>query len=232
MSLAGVSWQDAYGTSTIDNQGALVVGAGVGTATITGSGNFPFLTSPGGIEVLSGTLDLACDGTATGTLPASFTVAAGCTLEFGGDFTLGAGAGIGGPGIVEVPSRSDLWFTSGAFSNFVGTMTIDGGTVEYDDSALAGTLNVSGGDLTGPGTLTVTGPTVWTGGTMDGVGNTIAQGTLHIGLAGDTNDQETLDGRTLTNAGAATWAGGGSFSQRTAAHSSTRPARASPSRTI
>ncbi len=81
------------------------MGAGVSTSTITGGGNFPFLTSPGGIEVLSGTLDLACDGTATGTLPASFTVAAGCTLQFDGDFTLGAGAGIGGPGIVEVPQR-------------------------------------------------------------------------------------------------------------------------------
>jgi len=92
-------------------------------------------------------------------------------------------------------------------------MTIDGGTVEYDDSAETGTLNLSSGDLTGPGTLTVSTLTVWTGGTMDGVGNTIAQGTLDIGLASDTNDQETLDGRTLTNAGAANWAGGGSISQ-------------------
>ncbi|MGO9922926.1 MAG: beta strand repeat-containing protein, partial [Isosphaeraceae bacterium] len=209
---AGVNWH-SDGTASIDNQGALVVGAGISTATISAGGNFPFLTNPGGIEVLSGTLDLACDGTATGTLPASFTVAAGCTLQFSGDFNLGAGAGVGGPGIVEVPSRSDLWFTSGAFSNFVGTMTIDGGTVEYDDSAEAGTLNLSSGDLTGPGTLTVSTLTVWTGGTMDGVGNTIAQGTLDVGLPTDTDDVETLDGRTLTNAGTAAWAGGGSFVQ-------------------
>ena len=208
-----MNWESVGdGTATIDNQGALVVGAGISTATIAGGGNFPFLTSPGGIEVLSGTLDLACDGTATGTLAASFTVAAGCTLQFGGDFTLGTGAGIGGPGIVEVPS-GDLWFTSGAFSNFVGTMTIDGGTVEYDDSAAAGTLNESGGDLTGPGTLTVSGTTVWTGGTMDGAGSTIAQGGLQIGRAVDADDEETLNGRTLTNVGTAVWTGGGSFSQ-------------------
>jgi hypothetical protein len=68
--------------------------------------------------------------------------------------------------------------------------------------------------LTGTGTLTVVaGPTVWTGGTMDGAGNTITEGTLDIGLPGDINYAETLDGRTLTNAGTATWAGGGGFSQ-------------------
>ncbi len=192
--LAGVNWQsDIDGTATIDNQGALIVGAGLGTATITGGRDFPFLTSPGGIEVLSGTLDLACDGTATGTLPASFTVAAGCTLQFGGDFTLEAGAGIGGPGIVEVQS-GDLRVTSGAYAyGFAGTTTIDGGTIEFDGSASTGTLNESSGDLTGPGTLTVSGTTVWTGGTMDGAGTTIAQGTLQIGLAGDTDDQETAE---------------------------------------
>ena len=54
--------------------------------------------------------------------------------------------------------------------------------------------------------------TTWTGGTMDGVGNTIAQGGLQIGPPGDTNYSEMLDGRTLTNAGTATWSGGGGFS--------------------
>ena len=92
-------------------------------------------------------------------------------------------------------------------------MTIDGGTVEYDDSAAPGTLNESSGDITGPGSLTVTGMLVWTGGTMDGPGTTIAQGGLQIGLAADANDAEALSGRTLNNAGTATWSGGGSFSQ-------------------
>jgi fibronectin-binding autotransporter adhesin len=212
--LGGASWQsDIDGTATIDNQGALIVGAGTGTATITGGGNFPFLTSPGGIEVLSGTLDLACDGTATGTLPASFTVATGCTLQFNGDFTLGTGAGIGGPGIVEVPS-GDLRVTSTADAyGFAGTTIIDGGTIEFDGSASTGTLDESSGDLTGPGTLTVSGLTVWTGGTMDGAGTTIAQGGLQIGQAGDTDDAEDLSGRTLINVGTATWTGGGSISQ-------------------
>jgi fibronectin-binding autotransporter adhesin len=211
--LAGVNWESADDdTATIDNQGALVVAAGISTATITGGGNFPFLTNPGGIGVVSGTLDLASDGTATGTLPASFTVAAGCTLQFDGDFTLGAGAGIGGPGIVEVDS-GDLRVTASAFYGPAGTTTIDGGTIEIDGSAAIGTLNESNGDLTGPGTLTVTGTTVWTGGTMDGAGTTITQGGLQVGQAADANDDETLNGRTLTNSGTATWAGGGAFTQ-------------------
>ncbi len=188
-----------------------------GTATISGGGNFPFLTStsPGGIGAYTVTLDLDCDGTGSGTLQAGLNGSAVlCTLQFGGDFTLEDGAGIGGAGNVEVPSGGELWVTSGASYDVTGNTTIDGGTIEFDDSAEAGTLNVSSGDLTGSGTLTVVaGPTIWTGGTMDGVGTTITEGTLQIGLATDTNDLETLDGRTLTNAGTATWAGGGSFSQ-------------------
>ena len=207
--LAGVSWEsDIDGTATIDNQGALVVGAGMGTATITGGGNFPFLTSPGGIGVLSGTLDLACNGTATGTLQASFTVAAGCTLQFGGDFTLGAGAGVGGPGIVEVPS-GDLWFTSGASTTSWAPRPSTAARSSSTAVRQTGTLNESSGDLTGPGTLDRhrrrrSGPAArWTARAPPS-----PQGTLQIGLAGDTDDQEVLNGRTLTNAGAATWAGG------------------------
>jgi hypothetical protein len=213
--LGGVNWESSIdNTASIVNQGALVVGAvvagtAINTATISGGANFDFLTCPGAISVLSGTLDLASNGTATGTLQASFSVFAGCTLQFGGDFTLGVGAGIGGPGTLEVPGRGDLVFTPGASSNFVGTATIDGGTIEYDDSAQAGTLNLlSGGDLTGTGTLTVTGPAVWSGGTMDGPGTTIAQDTLQLGQA-----NVTLSGRTLVNAGTATWAGAGSINQ-------------------
>ncbi len=215
----GVLWDSvADGTGTIDNQGALIVGVVgetvVTPATIQGDGNFPFLTSPGAIGVYVGGLNLDCDGSATLTLQASFSVLYPCTLRFGGDFTLADGAGIGGAGNVEVPSGGKLWVTLTASYNVIGTTIIDGGTIEFDNSAEAGTLNVSSGDLTGSGTLTVVaGPTVWTGGTMDGVGNTITEGSLQIGLPSATNDQETLDGRTLTNAGTATWSGGGGFSQ-------------------
>ena len=161
-----------------------------------------------------GGLNLDCDGSATLTLQASFRVLYPCTLQFGGDFSLEDGAGISGAGNVEVPSGGELWVTSAASYDVTGTTIIDGGTIEFDNSAEAGTLNVSSGDLTGSGTLTVVaGPTVWTGGTMDGTGTTVFEGSLQLGQPSDTNDQETQDGRTLTNAGTATWAGGGSVVQ-------------------
>ena len=83
------------------------------------------------------------------------------------------------------------------------TVSLDWG----DNTTTTGSVTVTNG------TFTVTGPTLWTGGTMDGSGSTIAQGTLNIGLPSDVDDAELLDGRTLTNTGTATWAGGGSISQ-------------------
>ncbi len=233
----GVLWESvADGTGTIDNQGPLIVGVVgetvVTPATIQGYHSFPFLTCPGAIGVYVGGLNLDCDGSATLTLQASFSVLYPCTLEFGGDFTLEDGAGIGGAGNVEVPGGGHLWVTSGASYAVTGTTTIDGGTIEFDNSALAGTLNVSSGDLTGSGTLTVVaGPTVWTAGTMDGTGTTVFDGGLQLGQPSDTNDN-VQDARTLTNAGTATWAAGGSFTQKDAPHSSTRPARPSTSKTV
>ena len=106
----GVLWESvADRTAAIDNQGALIVGVVgetvVTPATIQGAGNFPFLTSPRAIGVYVGGLNLDCDGSATLTLQASFS----CTLQFGGDFTLEDGAGIGGAGNVEVSSGGELW---------------------------------------------------------------------------------------------------------------------------
>ncbi|HKI20335.1 MAG TPA: hypothetical protein VKA15_20770, partial [Isosphaeraceae bacterium] len=156
----GVKWESVGdGTSTIDDQGALIVGivgeAVVSPPTIQGDGNFPFLTCPGAIGVYVGGLNLDCNGSATKTLQASFSVLYPCTLVFGGDFTLEGATGIGGAGNVEVPSGGDLRVTSGASYNVIGTTTIDGGTIEFDDRADTGTLNLSSGDLTGTGTLTV-----------------------------------------------------------------------------
>jgi hypothetical protein len=218
----GVNWEsNEGGTATINNEGALIVGVtgeSVFTPpTISGGGNFPFLIDPGaiGVDVLG--LNLDCDGSATLTLQASFSVLSPATLVFGGYFTLADGAGIGGAGDVEVTGGGDLWVTRAASYDITGTTIINGGTIEFDNNAVTGTLNESEGDLTGPGTLTVDGgpPLVsyWTGGTMDGPGNTVFEGSLQIGYPSDTNDQETLDGRTLTDSGTATWSGGGSFLQ-------------------
>jgi hypothetical protein len=86
---------------------------------------------------------------------------------------------------------------------------VSGGTLTLASaSALTGTLDVTGGRLDGPGSLTVSALLTWTGGTLGGTGTTTANG----GLAIDGSATKTLDGRTLANAGAATWAGSGDLS--------------------
>ncbi len=215
----GVNWESTGdGTATIDNQGALIVGVegeSVFTApTIQGGGNFPFLTCPGAIGVYVGGLNLDCDGSATLTLQASFSVLYPCTLQFGGDFTLEDGAGIGGAGNVEVPSGGELWVTSTGFvqrhrhhdhrrRHHRVRRQCRGRhpeRVERRPDRLGHAdrrRRHDGLDRRHDGRCR----------------QHHRPGGLQIGLPSDTNDNETLDGRTLTNAGTATWAGGGSFSQ-------------------
>ncbi len=77
----GASWQTGFdGTSTIDNQGTLIVAAGSGKATISGE-NLPFLDNTGEIEVSSGELRIQTAFAGDG----SYLVLAGAVLAFGND---------------------------------------------------------------------------------------------------------------------------------------------------
>ena len=78
---------------------------------------------------------------------------------------------------------------------------------------VGGTLSESGGVLTGGGTVTVDGLLTWTGGTMSGSGTTLADGGLQLGANDGNSYTESLDARTLENAGSATWASTDTLSQ-------------------
>jgi YD repeat-containing protein len=91
-------------------------------------------------------------------------------------------------------------------------LTISGGTLSLGNSTVNGNLVVTGGTLSGAGTVNVFGQTIWTGGTMSGSGTTSARGGLQLGTADESDGNEILDARTLTNRGSAVWAGG-SFTQ-------------------
>lgn len=80
---------------------------------------------------------------------------------------------------------------------------ISGGTVTVDQAINIEALNQTGGTIDGPSDLTAAGLTTWTGGEMNGVGTTHANGGLD--LSGAT---KFLSGRTLNNAGTATWTAG------------------------
>jgi hypothetical protein len=91
-----------------------------------------------------------------------------------------------------------------AASSVSQNVTLQGGTLTAAGSlVVGGALTESNGLLNGGGTVTVNGLLTWTGGTMSGTGTTAAAGGLQLGQSGQ-SDNETLDGRTLTNAGAAT----------------------------
>ncbi len=84
-----------------------------------------------------------------------------------------------------------------------GTLTLNG------PSSIANALTIAGGELSGAGTLDVN-SLVWSVGTMSGTGSTtvVAGGSMNLRA----NGSRLLDGRTLNNAGAATWSGAGNIS--------------------
>ncbi len=85
------------------------------------------------------------------------------------------------------------------------SLSIGGDTLSLaTTSSIAANLTLTGGTLTGSGTLTISGQTTWTGGTMSGTGTTNANGGLTLGATSIGQYIETLSGRTLNNAGAAT----------------------------
>jgi hypothetical protein len=75
-------------------------------------------------------------------------------------------------------------------------------------STITNTLTLAGGTLTGAGALKVN-SLLWSIGTMSGPGTTtvVAGGTMTLRA----NGSRLLDGRTLTNAGTATWSGAGNL---------------------
>jgi hypothetical protein len=197
-----VTWS-TDSTSTIDNQGTIAQTAGANPPSTSD----PTTDNAGTIQVPSGTLTLQGNG----AVLTGFVVAAGATLEFNGTFTFGSGTGISGAGAVEFIGGSTI-FAAGVPYSVSGTTFITGGAVRFDDNASMGALDQWGGTLTGAGTVTVSGLTTWTGGTMSGPGSTVAQGGLQLGAAGGSG-YESLDTRTLSNAGTATWVGTNSLYQ-------------------
>ena len=163
------------------------------------------MNNSGTVQVLSGTLSLQGGSTEMGSL----TVSAGGTLGFdSGTYTLGNGNNISGTGTVEIGGGT-VNVNAGSTYNVSGLTNIHSGTVNFNsgNNITTGTLTQSGGTLAGSDTITVSGLMTWTGGTESGTGTTEANGGLVITAS---NAAFTiLDGRTLTNAAAATVNGSG-----------------------
>jgi len=202
---------------TFNNAGVFTKSSTGGTTTVNGGVVF---NNTGSVQINNGSLALDGGGTSSGT----FTVAASSGLSFtGGTHSLTStttgisGAGTvgfsGGTTNVNCPyNMAGGTGVSGGVVNFLGsanvtatgTFSMSGGTANFGTGRAIPLpiLNFSGGTLTGNDTLNISGLFTWTAGTLSGVGTVNANGGM--GLSGSTKG---LDGRTLNNAGAASWTG-------------------------
>ncbi|MBP7686686.1 MAG: hypothetical protein KA765_02225 [Thermoflexales bacterium] len=90
---------------------------------------------------------------------------------------------------------------AGGVPGAADTAIVSSGTITLTSNVTLGTLTFSGGTIQGNSNLVVTTMT-WTGGTFKDAGTTTVNGTLDM-----SNSSCTLDGRTLINAGSATFGG-------------------------
>ncbi len=179
------------------NEGILAIGAG-STFTVTGNlTNFADRMLRWGTYVVGGTLKFP--GADIRTVAAALVLdgPASTVVNQAGENALA--------NLATIPAVGSFTIQNGRnFSTAAAVAFTNGGTLTVGASStftVTGSYTQSGGQLTGAGTVTVTGLLTWAGGTMSGSGQTLARGTLTI--AGPLT--KTLAGRTLSNAGTATW---------------------------
>jgi hypothetical protein len=200
-----------------DNTGAVDVQAGTLNAPLGLTNEGTLTLEPGAAATLTGgssSGDFNLQVASHLTLNGNFTLLSGSTTEVGlvgqlelDGATLNGGAAVTGAGSVTVGGFSGQMAVSNGAAT-IDNLTVSGGTVTINANASleVGTLNQSGGTITGAGTLTVDNALVWTGGTMSGAGSTEVQGAGEVG--GGSPFGPTLSGRTLDNFGAFTVDGG------------------------
>ena len=213
---ADATVSDLPGSGSFMNSGTFRKSAGGGTSAIS----IPF-SSPGGVEVKTGTLALGAGGTVSGTI----TGDPGTTLRFtSGVYTLTAASSVSIPAIsidagtlnVNGTYAATAGTTVNANASFTptsnvvsigGSLSITSGTATFDsgETIAPTTMTLSGGILTGADTVTVSGLTAWSAGQMGGGGTTHTNG----GIAFSTSSPKDLNPRTLHNAGTAAWADAG-----------------------
>jgi hypothetical protein len=181
----------------------------------------------GSAQILSGTLSLDGGGLNNGTM----TVPAGTGLILNsGTFSANGSSSITGAGQFTVNGGSETLaglinvtgsnsFANGAV-NLTGsyfctnnTLTISGGTVNFDSTGVVNpmTLNLSGGTLGGGQTMTVQSAMSWTGGDMVGIGRTVIAPAATLNISVPPASGFNLNSRTLENGGVIVWTGAGNL---------------------
>ena len=128
-------------------------------------------------------------------------------------FVMAAGAAFGDTYIWN--SGSGDWAAAGNWTPPNGppgssdTAVINRGTVTVTGDTTIGTLDLSGGTLTGSGSLTVSNVMNWTAGGMSGSGRTVIAPGAKLNMANGSGVDLTLSQWTLENGGTASWTGDG-----------------------
>lgn len=172
-------WSGSY--PRFKNEGTVTKSPGANTANV----DIPF-DNLNQVNANAGALQLSRGGSSTG----SFVSAAGASLRFaGGTHSLGDGVTLEGAGT--------LLFSGGRVDS-----TGSGSGVEVKAGAVFthGTFGAVGGS----GKWTINGTYGWNQGTIDGSGGFVVNGSLLMG----TSNTKTLNGRTVSIAGSATWSDG------------------------
>ena len=178
-----------------NNFGAIFNKTGSGTTTAIDA----IFSNSGNVNINSGVLSLQHGGTDTGI----FADASGAALTFaGGTHNLTNASSTSGAGAVNF-SLGIVNFANGAIYNISGLTTINGGTANFDNSAVAAATVLSSGALGGGGTYSSSGSFTWSGGTINGSGITNANNGLTLSGA-----LKTFIQRTLNNNGNASWIAG------------------------
>ncbi len=175
----------------LDNGGGTFVNHGILTKS-AGSGNSTFdvpFNNNGTVNINSGNLALTRGGASNNS---SYNLSANTALNFSGGTHDINDATFDGDGSVQITSNT---------VNFNGSQNLIQPTC---------TLSVTGGVMSGNGLVTVSGPMTWSGGTITGNGSFVSSGHLDL----DGTSTKTIDGKTLTINGTATWANSGKIGIR------------------
>jgi hypothetical protein len=201
------AWYGLVNTAPVVNTGAILRTTNAGPVQIY---NVVLTnTSPGSIQVQSGSLILSTAGTSSNT--GAFSVSGGTTLEFGGSATRNISGAISGTGAVEF---------SGGTTNLTGTYsisntTVTGGTVNFNQGTAQSLANVTlgpgSGTLSGTAAINITTQLDANSGTLAGAGTM----TLVNGATGVLDSSSVSLTRPFVNHAAITMSGSGYFSLNT-----------------
>ena len=194
------------GDGKFNNSGVFKKTAGTSTTIV-----HPLFTNTGAVLGESGTVRF---GYLTGTSAGSWSASAGAALELnGGSPTPSLSGNISGAGTVSF-SHGTVNIIAGATFTETGTLAINGGAVDFETGStvtIPGTVHLSAsGILAGTDTVTITGLLTWGDSARmctvvacnaGGTGATTANGGIYYTAGGNVY----LYGRTLNNAGTATW---------------------------